>query len=61
MVSPRPNYFIFKGYLKTGGGGGGGGRRTPTGSLIGTDERFKTKGDNSRTITLEVRCTREVQ
>ena len=25
MISVRPNYFIFIGYLKTGGGGGGGG------------------------------------
>ena len=27
LVSLRPNYFIFIGYLKTGGGGGGGGGR----------------------------------
>ena len=39
----------------------GGGEGGPTGSFKGTDERFKTKGDNSRTITLEIRCTPEVQ
>ena len=37
LVSLRPNYFIFIGYLKTGGGGGGVERNswTPSGSTTG--------------------------